>query len=128
MSKGRVLNVAAFGLTALALVSSAVAQAAPQAEAPLPEGPGKAVIQKMCVGCHKISVITSKRATPEQWANIVQQMVSRGADGTDEEIDTVTRYLSTNFPPQADDKPATPPPAPPSISLGARFYAPLPTR
>ncbi len=126
MSKGRVLNIAAVGLTTLALVSSAPAQAAAPVEAPLPEGPGKAIVQKMCVGCHAISVVTSRRATPEQWTNIVQQMVSRGADGTDEEIETVTRYLSTNFPPKADDKPATPP-APSSISLGARFYAPLPT-
>jgi hypothetical protein len=104
-------------LTTLAAALPAVAQS----DAPLPEGAGKAVVQKMCVGCHKVKVITSKRATKEQWTTIVQQMVSRGADGTDEEIATVIDYLATNFPPLKEDKPA-PPPA--SLALFEKSISP----
>jgi mono/diheme cytochrome c family protein len=93
---------------------------------PLPDGPGKAVVEKVCTGCHGTAVIAAKRATPEQWANTVQQMVSRGADATDEEIETITRYLSTNFPPVKDDKTAPPPTAaPPAQSLNPRFASTL---
>jgi hypothetical protein len=89
--------------------------------AALPEGAGKAVIQRMCVGCHQISVITAKRATKEQWSTLVQQMVSRGADGSDEDINIVVDYLSKNFPatpdktaPATTPAPASTPPAPQS--------------
>jgi len=95
------------------LVSTVLATALPvmaqDNDATLPDGPGKPIVQRMCTGCHKLKVVTSKHATKEQWATIVQQMVSRGAEGTDEEIDTVIDYLAKNFPPQKDEK--APPPA-----------------
>ena len=75
----------------------------------LPPGPGKPIVERMCGSCHALKVVTSKRASPEQWAQLVEQMVSRGAEGTDEEIETVTEYLSKNFgldspPPPAAEK------------------------
>jgi mono/diheme cytochrome c family protein len=94
------------------LVASVPAQAQAPKDDPLPEGPGKAIAQRMCAGCHKITIVTAKRATPEQWAAIVQQMVERGADGTDDEVKTLVHYLAVSFPPA--DKPAEPPP--PSIT------------
>jgi len=72
----------------------------------LPDAPGKAVVQKMCVGCHSANVLTSKRATPAQWSAIVQQMISRGAEGTDEQVETVMRYLNENFGPNNPLPPA----------------------
>jgi cytochrome c5 len=75
----------------------------------LPDGAGKAIVQRMCVDCHSLKVVTAKHATKDQWATIVQQMVSRGADGTDQEVATVVDYLAKNFPPQKDDKPASSP-------------------
>jgi competence ComEA-like helix-hairpin-helix protein len=65
----------------------------------LPDGPGKAIVQRMCVGCHSLKVVTSKRATHDQWNDLVQLMVSRGADGTDEDIESVINYLSAHFGP-----------------------------
>lgn len=77
----------------------------------LPPGEGKPIVERMCGSCHVLKVVTSKRASPEQWAQIVDQMVSRGAEGTDDEIQTVVEYLSKNFgldsPPPAAEKPAT---------------------
>jgi mono/diheme cytochrome c family protein len=63
----------------------------------LPPGKGKAIVQRDCAGCHALKVITSKRASKEQWSALVDQMVSRGADVPDEEIETVVEYLTKNF-------------------------------
>lgn len=63
----------------------------------LPPGKGKAIVQKDCGSCHALKVVTSKRASREQWATLVDQMVSRGADLADDEIDTVVEYLAKNF-------------------------------
>ena len=73
----------------------------------LPPGEGKPIVERMCSSCHLLKVVTSKRASPEQWAQLVDQMVSRGAEGTDEEVQTIVEYLSKNFgpdsaPPAAD--------------------------
>jgi DNA uptake protein ComE-like DNA-binding protein len=95
-------TVSAFLVLTTALTTTAPATAAgPDV---LPPGEGKAIVERMCVNCHALSVVTSKRATPEQWSTVVATMVSRGAEGTDEEIDTVTRYLATNFGP---DRPSS---------------------
>jgi competence protein ComEA len=72
----------------------------------LPPGKGKPIVQRACGGCHALKVVTSKRATEEQWSATVDQMVSRGADLSDEEIETVIAYLSKNFGPSS--KPASP--------------------
>jgi mono/diheme cytochrome c family protein len=115
--------------TVLATASPVIAQGN---DVKLPDGEGKAVVQKMCTGCHNLKTVTSKHATREQWNTIVQQMVSRGADGTDEEIETVINYLAKNFPPQKDEKQeSAPAPAPrsslitPHIKLNALSSASL---
>jgi competence ComEA-like helix-hairpin-helix protein len=84
-----------------ASLCSAVAQSNPPAASatPLPDGPGKPVIQRACVSCHSAAVITSKRASSDGWTQIVNEMVSRGADLSDDEIDLLIKYLSTNFGP-----------------------------
>jgi hypothetical protein len=93
----------------LATVLIAAPVVAQDNDVKLPDGPGKPIVQKMCTGCHSLKTVTSKRATKEQWSATVQQMVSRGAEGTDEEIETVIDYLAKNFPPQSGDKPASAP-------------------
>ena len=35
--------------------------------------------------------------TPEGWAAVVDDMVSRGAQGSDDDFDRVTKYLSAHF-------------------------------
>jgi mono/diheme cytochrome c family protein len=94
-------------LKGTALVFLMLATAYPgvaQDDTALPDGAGKAIVQKMCVSCHSLKTVTSNRATKEQWSDTVQQMVSRGAEGTDEEIATVIDYLAKNFPPVEKDK------------------------
>jgi competence protein ComEA len=72
------------------------------AQSDLPDGPGKPVVQKVCSGCHAFTVITQVRGTKDHWEAIVENMVSRGAEGSDEELDKVVAYLAAHFGP-ADD-------------------------
>src|ERR1700736_6523308 len=65
----------------------------------LPAGKGQEIVQQNCAGCHVLKVVTSKRASREQWSALVDQMISRGADVPDEEIETVVDYLTRNFGP-----------------------------
>ncbi len=54
-------------------------------------------VQRMCTGCHPIDVVTGSRHTREQWQNIVQDMVARGALGSAQDIDDVVNYLAANY-------------------------------
>jgi competence protein ComEA len=79
-----------FGLAALAF-----SQTKPSPT--LPEGPGKAVVEKMCKGCHGLENVVRSRRTKDKWSDIVDDMIARGAKGTDSEADEVVDYLSTHF-------------------------------
>ncbi|MBV9747059.1 MAG: hypothetical protein JO099_25125 [Acidobacteriia bacterium] len=70
----------------------------------LPEGKGKDLLQQICADCHGLDVITSQRATKDGWASIVDSMVSRGANGTKEQLDTIIDYLAKNFGPEEKKK------------------------
>src|SRR5437660_299395 len=72
----------------------------------LPDGEGKALVQKTCSKCHGVVGIVRARNSKEAWAEIVDDMMSRGADATDEEVEQIVNYLAKNF---GRDKPPAPP-------------------
>src|SRR5271154_74418 len=63
----------------------------------LPEGQGKAEFQRICGNCHSVSIATSQRMSQAQWTGVVNDMVSRGAQGSQQALDNVVSYLSTHF-------------------------------
>jgi competence ComEA-like helix-hairpin-helix protein len=65
----------------------------------LPPGEGQAIVQQKCSSCHALKVVTGKSASRQQWSTIVDQMITRGADVSDDEIDTLLDYLAKNFGP-----------------------------
>jgi competence protein ComEA len=71
--------------------------AAPLPGQDLPNGPGKPVFEKVCVSCHGAAVVTRLKLTRAAWSAIIDDMVARGAGGTDEELAQVLDYLSANF-------------------------------
>jgi competence ComEA-like helix-hairpin-helix protein len=75
-----------------------------QNSTPMPDGPGKAIVQKSCVGCHSLKVVTSKQATHDEWASLVDQMVSKGADVSDDNLEAVVQYLAAHYGPTKDQK------------------------
>lgn len=89
-----------FGVASVAVPLLCIASPA-AAPRPLPEGQGKVIMQKSCVGCHSLAVVTSKRASSSEWVSIVQQMVARGAAAGDQDIDVLTQYLAKNMSPGA---------------------------
>ena len=72
----------------------------------LPEGTGKAAFQHICSVCHSVNLATSQRMTRAEWSGVVSEMVSRGAQGTSEELDNVANYLSTNLAEEMSHQPA----------------------
>jgi competence protein ComEA len=63
----------------------------------LPEGKGKDVVDQICSSCHGPDLITSRRASKEEWNDIVGDMISRGASATSEQIQTIKDYLTKYF-------------------------------
>ena len=87
-----------------------------QSAPPLPDGKGKDVAQQKCSTCHATNIWSTQRHTREQWGSIIDSMVSKGLEASDEELDTIADYLAQNFGPVAKAPPATDPnnqPAPP---------------
>jgi hypothetical protein len=63
----------------------------------LPDGPGKELLPRLCGGCHDLTFTVSTRETNEGWTRIVNDMRSKGADGTEEEFAKVIAYLTANM-------------------------------
>ena len=63
----------------------------------LPEGKGKAIFVRMCSDCNGLDQVTSSKYPKKQWTYVVDDMVSRGATGSDEDVEAVISYLSRNF-------------------------------
>jgi virginiamycin B lyase len=74
-----------------------VAQTAP-APTPLPEGPGKALVEQVCTQCHNVNQIrNSSGYTKEHWAELISNMAD--LSGSPKQRDEIVNYLATNFPP-----------------------------
>ncbi|HEX4133920.1 MAG TPA: helix-hairpin-helix domain-containing protein [Bryobacteraceae bacterium] len=82
-----------FLISSLALLSQL-----PMAQAQdLPEGKGKDMVETVCGACHGTDLISTRRATKEGWSYIVDDMVSRGASATNEQIQAINDYLAKNL-------------------------------
>jgi competence ComEA-like helix-hairpin-helix protein len=89
-------------LILLALPMWALTQATPpppHGSSLLPPGDGKPIVQRACVGCHSLDVVTSEPGSAAHWTQVVNQMIGRGAELSDPEIDTLVKYLSSHFGP-----------------------------
>jgi competence ComEA-like helix-hairpin-helix protein len=78
-------------LTALVLPGSQEKTAQPLEER------AKASVQKVCVSCHEMDIVTATRRTRIGWERNVEDMVSRGAEGSDQEMAEVVAYLTKYF-------------------------------
>jgi competence ComEA-like helix-hairpin-helix protein len=90
------LATAAIGM-ALAIATMASPTAARQAAPaePRPEPPPE--FTKLCVRCHPSDKIVEGRRYKTQWDQVLEQMVARGATGTDDEFDVVFNYLVAQY-------------------------------
>ena len=85
------------------LLCAAAGSSAPAlaAQVVLPEAPGRDITVKLCGNCHAAETVASVRLSPEGWREVIARMVAAGAKGTEQELETVFQYVSTQFPAEA---------------------------
>ncbi len=65
--------------------------------AELPDAPGKAVFEKSCTTCHEAAQAINMRRTKTEWERVIDDMVARGANGSDQELEAIVTYLTKFF-------------------------------
>jgi len=91
-----VLATAAIGIgLAIAAHGQTPTTATPAGQATRPAPPPE--FAKLCVRCHPSDKIVEGRRYRTQWDQVLEQMVARGATGTDQEFDVVFDYLVSEF-------------------------------
>jgi competence protein ComEA len=63
----------------------------------LPVAQGREVVLKICAMCHEIGTVIASRRTRIGWERTVDDMIGRGAEGSDAEMDAVVEYLTAYF-------------------------------
>jgi competence protein ComEA len=101
----------ALGIGSLAVMYLVTLAVAAHSQASLPEGEGKAEVERVCTVCHTLDTVTAKRRTRADWQAVIEDMQTRGALGSDREFVEIVNYLSKNFgpepsPPAAGNAPA----------------------
>ena len=66
----------------------------------LPPGPGRDVTVRVCAQCHSPEVAAQQSLDPAGWKALVDQMANNGAQASDAEFDTISKYLAASFPPK----------------------------
>ena len=63
----------------------------------LPDGKGMPEFERICSSCHTVAMSTRLNKSRAEWTSIVNDMVSRGAQGSQSDLDSVVVYLTANF-------------------------------
>jgi mono/diheme cytochrome c family protein len=89
-------------LFAVSLAAQGPRAAPPKPAArPLPDGPGKEIVQRVCgATCHGPEIITGKGYTRDGWTNVVNAMVARGAKASSSEFGDIVEFLAKNLAPR----------------------------
>jgi mono/diheme cytochrome c family protein len=81
------------------VLAAAPARAQAPGASPLPEGEGREIVAAACSQCHGLNAFTGIRENAQAWRWQTYDMILRGAQITPAEMDTVVKYLATNFGP-----------------------------
>jgi cytochrome c5 len=92
--------VPAFAADDAATPAAPAAAAAAPADgfASLPAGDGRDVTVRVCSQCHSPEVVAHQNLDAQGWKDLVNQMANNGANGTDADFDTISKYLTKAFP------------------------------
>jgi len=93
----RLVRTRASVIAALCLAAQGSVATGQEKQSALPEGPGKDSLQKVCSSCHELETVISTRRTPNGWRRMMEDMVARGAEGSDEDMAAIFSYLTTFF-------------------------------
>lgn len=78
----------------------------------LPNAPGKEQVTESCMQCHGVDLILARPRSPDEWSQVVSQMIGYGATMTDDQYNMVVTYLSKNL--SGSVAPSAAKPAPPA--------------
>jgi hypothetical protein len=94
------IHIAAVAAAALglSLVGPVLAQAP---DDPLPPGPGKEAVLRVCTVCHEAAQFAYARFTPQGWDSEIAKMQSAGAYMTADEQLAISAYLGKYLSPSA---------------------------
>jgi len=81
------------GVLAIAALSPALMAQDPK------EGEGKELFSERCHVCHELTTVTVRRGTGQEWREIVDRMISYGAQVSEPEKETIVGYLTNNYGP-----------------------------
>ena len=65
----------------------------------LPPGQRRELMIRVCSSCHEPEKVADQEYDAAGWKSVVDQMAAEGASATDEEFDTIVKYLAKAFPP-----------------------------
>jgi len=80
------------------VIPAARAQAQTEIEN-LPEAKGKDVVEKVCSVCHEPQAVSKYRKSKDDWSAVIDDMVTKGADASDADLDIIIGYLAKCFGP-----------------------------
>jgi len=63
----------------------------------LPAGKGRETFKTICTSCHDAETTTNLRNTRSGWQEVIANMKSNGADGTEAQFAEILDYLTLNF-------------------------------
>jgi competence ComEA-like helix-hairpin-helix protein len=79
------------------LLLCALGVAAQETKSSLPEGAGKEAVERVCANCHELETVTAARRTRIAWQRMVEDMLARGAEASDEDAAAIVSYLTTHY-------------------------------
>lgn len=74
--------------------------AAPAAGAPAADDAGKKLLEGACGGCHGLDLVTARTGSKDEWQDIVDRMVGRGAGLTEKDVPVLVEYLTKTYAPK----------------------------
>ena len=95
-------------LSTAILAATAFAALAPAQT--LPAGPNKDLFEKACTSCHGLEPITIMKASKDEWNDVVEDMIAKGAEINKADQEKIVAYLAAAFP--KDKKISLAPPTP----------------
>jgi hypothetical protein len=71
--------------------------AASYAQTAFPDDPQRELVVRVCSACHPPEVVVARRRKPGEWDEIVQRMIERGAQASEEEQQRIVEYFARHY-------------------------------
>jgi len=70
------------------------------AQSKLPDGPNRALVEKVCASCHDIEMVAINGRSEAGWDGTIEEMTGYGLRVTPAERTLILQYLTTYLPPR----------------------------